>query len=115
MSTASDNSESALERAQYARCSVCDEAYFPLHTLTPCGHSAPPSLHSFTEPGEVYAWTRSHGSGGAVLIAMADFLDGDIRVTAPVPGVDAIAVGDHLTVLTSEDGSFILAQDRDGH
>lgn len=111
MSTAAD---SGLEPAQYARCPECGEAYFPVHTLTPCGHDAAPTLHPFGEPGEVYAWTRSHGSDGSVLIAMTDFLGGELRVTAPVTGAETVAIGDRLIVLSSEDGGFVLAPEGTG-
>jgi hypothetical protein len=40
---------------------------------------------------------------------MADFLDGELRVTAPVLGADAVAIGDRLTVVTGGDLPFALA------
>ena len=95
--------------AQYGRCPVCGDLFFPVHALTPCGHDAQPELHPFTEAGEVYSWTRSHGRGGAVLIAMTDFLGGALRVSAPVPGVDEVAIGDRLVVRAEDGGGFTLA------
>ena len=56
--------------------------------------------------------TRGRGptSGDSVtLIAMADFLGGELRVTAPVSGADEVAIGDRLMVLASPDGAFFLA------
>jgi uncharacterized OB-fold protein len=107
MSSTIDRSK--LASAQYARCTICNEAYFPVHALTPCGHDATPSLHTFEAPGTVYSWTRSHGADGAVLIAMTDFLDGELRITAPVTGVDSVDIGDELVVLSSDEVPFILA------
>lgn len=95
--------------AQYARCPECGVPYFPVHTLTPCGHDTEPALHALDAPGAVYAWTRSHGADGPVLIAMTDFLGGELRVTAPIVDLDEIAVGDELVVRSTEDGGFVLA------
>jgi len=97
------------ELARYARCVVCGTAYFPVHVLAPCGHSEEPTLHAFDEAGVVYSWTRSHGADGAVPIAMADFLDGELRVTAPVVGADEVAIGDLLVVRLAEQPPFVLA------
>jgi uncharacterized OB-fold protein len=96
--------------AQYARCPVCGEASFPQHLLSPCGHDAPPELVAFDAPGEVYSWTRTHGDDGAVL-AMADFLEGELRVTAPVVGGEDVAIGDRVVVVSHADGSFALARE----
>lgn len=95
--------------AQYARCPVCGEASFPRHLLSPCGHDAQPDLVAFDDPGEVYSWTRTHGDDGAVL-AMADFLGGELRVTAPVVDAEPVAIGDRVVVVSREDGSFALAR-----
>src|SRR5690606_4626645 len=99
----------STQPARYARCATCNEAYFPVHTLSPCGHDGEPTLHEFDAPGEVHSWTRSHSGGSSTLIAMADFMGGEIRVTAPVPGADSIAIGDRLTVRNTADGGFVLA------
>ncbi|HEY4153236.1 MAG TPA: hypothetical protein VGM38_07930, partial [Pseudolysinimonas sp.] len=80
----------------------------PRHELSPCGHDAEPDLVAFDGPGEVYSWTRTHGEAGTV-IAMTDFLGGELRVTAPVIGSDAVAIGDRLDVLSAPDGAFVLA------
>jgi uncharacterized OB-fold protein len=95
--------------AVYARCPVCNEATFPVHTMSPCGHSIEPLLLPLEEAGEVFSWTRTHQADGVTTIAMTDFLGGELRVTAPVLGVDEIAIGDRLVVLTSADGGFVLA------
>lgn len=93
--------------ARYARCPDCGDLSFPQHLLLPCGHDGPPELVPFVEPGEVYSWTRTHGDDGT-LLAMADFLGGDLRVTARVEGADAVSIGDPVVVLARDDGSFSL-------
>jgi uncharacterized OB-fold protein len=94
--------------AHYARCPECGVAYFPVHTLTPCGHAQPPALHPFDEAGEVYSWTRSAGPDGSTPLAMVDFLGGELRVTAPVVGTDTVAIGDRMVVRLTEDPPFVL-------
>ncbi len=98
-----------LETAVYARCPVCDEVTFPVHALSPCGHEAEPILASLEDAGEVFSWTRTHQGDSVTPIAMTDFLGGGLRVTAPVLGVDEVAIGDRLIVLASPDGAFFLA------
>lgn len=100
--------ESVLLTTLYARCAECGDASFPVHLLTPCGHGAPVTLHPFTESGEVYSWTRTHGEDGTVVLAMADFLAGDLRVTAPVVGGTAVQIGDHVVVRAGGGYDFVL-------
>jgi uncharacterized OB-fold protein len=100
--------EPDLEPTSFARCAVCGELTFPVHPLSPCGHDADPILEPLTEAGEVFSWTITHASGGNTPIAMADFLGGELRVTAPVLGVDEVAIGDRLVVLADADGGFFL-------
>jgi uncharacterized OB-fold protein len=97
-----------LEPALYALCPICDQATFPIHDLSPCGHEAEPVLIPFDDVGEVFSWTRTHGADGPTPIAMTDFLGGELRVTAPVLGVTDIAIGDRLLVRNSADGAFFL-------
>jgi hypothetical protein len=40
---------------------------------------------------------------------MADFLGGELRVTAPVIELEVVAVGDQLVVLTRDGTDFVLA------
>jgi uncharacterized OB-fold protein len=101
--------------AHYARCPVCREVSFPRHVLSPCGHDAEPELFALADAGEVYSWTRTHTAGVATVIAMTDFLNGELRVSAPVIDRDEVAIGDRLVVLSSEDGSFVLAAERPPH
>lgn len=98
-----------LVRAIYARCPVCNEATFPVHPLSPCGHEADAILSPLEDAGEVFSWTRTHQSDGATVIAMTDFLGGELRVTAPVLRLDDVAIGDRLFVLSRDDGAFFLA------
>jgi len=97
-----------LEPAVYARCPACNQATFPVHTLSPCGHGAEQILVPLEDAGEVFSWTRTHQADGVTPIAMTDFLGGELRVTAAVLGVDRVAIGDRLVVLTSADGAFFL-------
>jgi uncharacterized OB-fold protein len=98
-----------LQAAVYARCPSCNQATFPVHTLSPCGHEAEPILAPLEDAGEVFSWTRTHQADGVTPIAMADFLGGELRVTAPVLGVDEVSIGDRLVALASADGAFFLA------
>ena len=100
--------EPDLEPTSFARCPVCGEYTFPVHSLSPCGHDVDPILETLTEAGEVFSWTRTHASGVTTPIAMTDFLGGVLRITAPVLGVDEVAIGDRLVVLANADGAFFL-------
>ena len=86
------------DELSYIRCPACGHAAFPEHALPTCGHAGPGTSYSFTEEGQVYAWTRVHGAGGTTLLAMADFLDGEVRVTAPLVGTAEVSVGDRVRV-----------------
>lgn len=97
-----------LVPALYARCPVCDQVTFPVHELSPCGHEARQILDTLGDPGEVFSWTRTHQAEGVTPIAMADFLGGELRVTAPVLEADEVAIGDRLVVLATADGAFYL-------
>ena len=99
---------SELKPATYARCPVCNQATFPVHELSPCGHDADPVLVPFDAVGEVFSWTRTHQGDAVTNIAMTDFLYGELRVSAPVLDVDRVAIGDRLRVLSAEDGAFFL-------
>ena len=98
-----------FEPAVYARCPVCGHATFPVHALSPCGHEAEPIVAPLDDAGEVFSWTRTHQADGVTPIAMTDFLGGELRVTAPVVGVNEVAIGDRLVVLASANGDFFLA------
>lgn len=100
--------QAELGPATYARCPACNQLTFPVHELSPCGHDADPVLVPFDEVGTVFSWTRTHQGDDVTVIAMTDFLDGDLRVTAPVVGVSRIAIGDELAVRSTDDGAFFL-------
>lgn len=97
-----------LETAVFARCPVCDEMTFPVHELSPCGHDAEPRLVPLTEAGRVFSWTRTHQQDAVTVLAMADFFDGALRITAPIRGVTEIAIGDLVRARSGDDGSFLL-------
>jgi uncharacterized OB-fold protein len=97
-----------LIETDYATCPECGAVTFPVHQLSPCGHSAPPELHPLTEEGEVFSWTRTYGEHGPTVLAMADFLGGAIRVTAPVLDAAEVQIGDRLLVRGASDLPFVL-------
>lgn len=95
----------------YGACSECGFAMFPLLSELPCGHAGPPTLMPFEGPGLVYSWTRvwlSEEPGR--IIAMADFLDGRLRVTAPVVDADKIEIGDSVHLAPGIDTAYALRQ-----
>jgi uncharacterized OB-fold protein len=98
----------ATTPAEYAVCTVCGTPYFPVHPLSPCGHDGEPSLRAFDTAGTVYSWTLAHGPDGSTPMAMVDFLDGALRVTAPVVGTDAVTIGDRMSVHLADDPPFVL-------
>jgi hypothetical protein len=76
---------------------------FPVLPLSPCGHDDPPTLQPLDVAGQVHSWTRMATQGEPdTLLAMVDFLDGQLRVIAPVVGVDEIRIGDRLWLTTSD-------------
>jgi uncharacterized OB-fold protein len=97
-----------LSEVDYATCPVCGAVTFPVHELSPCGHSAAPELHPLTVAGEVFSWTRTHGEQGPTVLAMADFLGGAIRVTAPVLDAGDVQIGDRLVVRSGSGLPFVL-------
>ncbi len=85
----------------YGRCPRCDSVMLPVLDRSPCGHLDEPVLESLDQPGVVYSWTISHlvTDGDPILLAMADFLDGRIRITAPVLGAGLVEIGDAVEAL----------------
>jgi uncharacterized OB-fold protein len=68
--------------------------------MSPCGHDDEPERAPLDSPGIVYSWTRvwpTPESGR--LMAMADFFDGALRVTAPVVDTGEVAIGDAVTAI----------------
>ena len=83
----------------------------PVLDMSPCGHDAPPVLAPLTEPGTVYSWTRVWlgDDPDGRLIVMADFLDGALRVTAPLDGTE-IATGDAVLLTAADDAPYRLVE-----
>lgn len=82
----------------------------PVLPLSSCGHSDEVEILPLTESGEVYSWTRAHVGTppGGTLMAMADFFDGALRVTAPVLDAEEIDIGDRVVVVPGEDTPYAL-------
>lgn len=94
---------------QYGVCSTCGYLIFPVTVLQPCGHEGTPELRELDAEGVVYSWSRSWtGRETSVLIAMADFLDGGLRITAPVIGTESVAIGELLRAKSAGEGRFEL-------
>lgn len=94
----------------YGTCPVCGYVMLPILALSPCGHEKAPTVTPLDQPGVVYSWTRvwlGSEENGRIL-AMADFLNGQLRVTAPVVGVDQIAIGDSVEVTVGTDTPLAL-------
>jgi uncharacterized OB-fold protein len=86
---------------------------FPILGLPPCGHEAPPSIAPLDTPGVVYSWTRVWATPETSrIMVMADFLDGDIRITAPLVGADTVAIGDRVHAVVGTDTPVVLAADQ---
>lgn len=96
---------------EYGRCPQCGTVEFPILPRPSCGHTVAPERIPLTAPGVVYSWTRVHGTPGEppTVIAMADFLEGRLRVTAPMPGVAAVAIGDPVVVVADPVLPYALA------
>jgi len=93
----------------YGTCPTCGEAMLPVLELTPCGHDAAPTVRPLDSLGSIYSWTRTHPADGTGrLIAMADFLEGSLRVTGPVVGVESIAIGDTVRAAIGDDTPIVL-------
>jgi len=93
----------------YATCPTCGDHMLPVLELTPCGHAAAGHVQRLDSPGTVYSWTRTHQADGkGRLIAMADFLDGSLRVTGPVVATGSIAIGDEVRAAIGEQTPIVL-------
>ncbi|HJR93542.1 MAG TPA: hypothetical protein VJ938_13940 [Acidimicrobiia bacterium] len=98
-----------MAAVEYGTCPVCGTVMLPVLDLSPCGHDAPPVRAPLTESGTVYSWTRVWlgDEPNGRLIVMADFLDGALRVTAPLDGAE-IAIGDAVVLTAAEDVPYRL-------
>jgi len=101
-----------MTEVQYGSCPVCGYVMLPVLDRSPCGHRAAPDLRPLDEPGVVYSWTVSRISSDedGTLLAMADFLDGRIRVIAPLLEADAVAIGDEVDVVPGIDTPLALCK-----
>ena len=100
-----------MTTVDYGTCPVCGTVMLPVLKMSPCGHDAPPVPAPLTESGTVYSWTRvwlGYDPDGR-LIVMADFLDGGLRVTAPLDGSE-IAIGDTVLLTTADDVPYRLVK-----
>ncbi len=103
------------EPVEYGTCPACGYVMLPVLPMSPCGHDNTPVLALLDEPGIVYSWTtvRLGGEEESSTLAMADFLGGRLRVTAPVLEQGEIAIGDQVRVTVGRDTPFGLYHDRD--
>ncbi|MDP2624193.1 MAG: hypothetical protein Q8Q29_10395 [Actinomycetota bacterium] len=99
-----------MSPVEYGTCPVCGYVMLPVLDRSPCGHREASELRPLDKPGVVYSWTVSRiaSDEDGTLLAMADFLDGRIRVTAPVLDADAIGIGDEVDVVPGVDTPLTL-------
>jgi uncharacterized OB-fold protein len=69
---------------EYGTCPVCGQVSLPILEMLPCGHDVEPIRALLDSPGIIYSWTRSRIGPVVVLMVMADFFGGTLRVTAPL-------------------------------
>jgi uncharacterized OB-fold protein len=82
---------------EYGECPVCGYRMVPVLDLSPCGHDAETIVRALDAEGTIYSWTRLWTSAeSSTLVAMADFLDGTLRIAAPVGATDSIEIGDRV-------------------
>lgn len=94
----------AVETVEYGKCPVCGYLMLPVLPLTPCGHEADPELTALTDVGTVYSWSEI-GIGERRVMVMADFFDGELRVTAPLDG-DVVGIGDQVRLVRGADTPY---------
>ena len=103
----------AADPPDVGTCPTCGNRMFPILSLPPCGHEAAPTIAPLDTPGVVYSWTRVWPSAdSSTLMVMADFLDGDLRITAPLAGTDTIVIGDRVRAVIGTDTLVVLVADR---
>ena len=79
---------------QYGECPICGYRMIPVLDLSPCGHDAETIVRTLDSEGTIYSWTRLWATPeSSTVVAMADFLDGTLRIAAPV-AADSIEIGD---------------------
>lgn len=101
------------ERPNVGTCPTCGMRMVPILALPPCGHETPPTIAPLDGPGVVYSWTRLWPSPDtSKLMVMADFLDGDLRITAPLVAADTVAIGDRVHAVVGTETPIVLTADR---
>jgi uncharacterized OB-fold protein len=104
-----DELSDGKETVDYGTCPACGYVMLPVLPLSPCGHDDQPVLAPFTESGVVYSWTSvQSGIEESTTLAMADFLEGRLRITAPMIDSTEIAIGDRVRVTLGRDTPFGL-------
>ena len=81
---------------EYGECPICGDRMIPILELSPCGHDAETIVRTLDSEGIIYSWTRLWATPeSSTLVAMADFLDGTLRIAAPVSAdsVDSLEIG----------------------
>ena len=97
------------EAVEYGTCPVCGYLMLPVLAQSPCGHEQAPLVAPMGEVGSVYSWTRVWLDADAGrLLAMADFLDGRLRVTAPLLDADAVSIDDRVRVVRGTSTPYAL-------
>jgi len=81
----------------------------PVLSISPCGHDGEPEILPLTSAGTVYSHTRVWASDKvSTVIVMADFLEGELRVAAPLLGADDIAIGDAVRAVPGKTTPYAL-------
>lgn len=93
---------------EYGTCPQCGDLSFPVLPLSPCGHGDEPQRRPLDEAGVVYSWTRVWAGDESTLMAMADFLEGRLRVTAPVMDAEEIEIGAPVRVCPGLDTPYAM-------
>jgi len=100
------------ETVDYGTCPTCGYVMLPVLPLSPCGHDEQPVFRPLNELGTVYSWTtvRLGEEMQEQTLAMADFLNGQLRVTAPVLNSNRVAIGDNVRVTVGRDTPYGLTR-----
>lgn len=94
------------EAVAHGTCPECGSLMLPVLDLLPCGHDGPALVSPLTDVGTVYSWTRVWVGEQPRLMAMVDFLDGALRVTAPLVGTTSVAIGDRVRLEVGDDTPY---------
>ncbi len=104
-----DEPSNGRDTVEYGTCPACRYVMLPILPLSPCGHDDQPVLTPLTESGIVYSWTAVQRTlEESTTLAMADFLEGRLRITAPIIDSAEIAIGDRVRVTLGRDTPFGL-------